>query len=69
MRSFSRAGLGAVTAATMATATFPLIIASVLAAELIDRFGIARSQIGLLVTATSLVGALASPFFGRVTDR
>ena len=69
MRSFSRAGLGAVTAATMATATFPIIVASVLAAELIDRFGIARSQVGLLVTATSLVGALASPVFGRITDR
>jgi predicted MFS family arabinose efflux permease len=69
MRSFSRAGLGAVTAATMATATFPIIVASVLAAELIDRFGIGRSQVGLLVTATALVGALASPLFGRVTDR
>jgi predicted MFS family arabinose efflux permease len=69
MRSFSRAGLGAVTAATMATATFPIIVSSVLAAELIDRFGIGRSQVGLLVTATALVGALASPFFGRITDR
>ena len=69
MRSFSRAGLGAVTAATMASATFPLIVASVFAAELIDQFGITRSQVGLLVTATSLVGALASPLFGRVTDR
>jgi len=69
MRSFSRAGLGAVTAATMATATFPIIVASVLAAELIDRFGIGRSQVGLLVTATALVGALASPLFGRITDR
>ena len=69
MRSFSKAGLGAVTAATMATATFPIIVSSVLAAELIDRFGIARVQVGLLVTATALVGAFASPFFGRVTDR
>ena len=69
MRSFSKAGLGAVTAATMATATFPVIVSSVLAAELIDRFGIGRAQVGLLVTATALVGALASPFFGRLTDR
>ena len=69
MRSFSKAGLGAVTAVTMAAATFPIIVASVLAAELIDRFGIGRSQVGLLVTATALVGALTSPLFGRVTDR
>jgi predicted MFS family arabinose efflux permease len=69
MRSFSKAGLGAVTAATMATATFPVIVSSVLAAELIDRFGIGRAQVGLLVTATALVGALASPYFGRLTDR
>lgn len=34
MRSFSRVGLGAVSAATMATATFPIIVASVLAAQL-----------------------------------
>lgn len=69
MRSFSRAGLGAVTAATMATATFPIIVASVLAAQLIDEFQISRAQVGFLVTASGLVGALASPFFGRLTDR
>jgi predicted MFS family arabinose efflux permease len=69
MRSFTKAGLGAVTAATMATATFPIIVSSVLAAELINRFEIGRAQVGLLVTATALVGALASPFFGRLTDR
>lgn len=69
MRSFSRAGLGAVTAAAMATATFPIIVASVLAAQLIDEFEISRAQVGFLVTASGLVGALASPLFGRLTDR
>lgn len=69
MRSFSRSGLGAVTAATMATATFPIIVVSVLAAQLIEEFDISRAQVGFLVTATGLVGALASPLFGRVTDR
>lgn len=68
MRSFSKAGLGAVTAATMATSTFPIIVASVLAAQLIDEYGISRAQVGFLVTATGLGGALASPFFGRLTD-
>ena len=69
MRSFSRAGLSAVTAATMATATFPVIIMSVLAAELIEEFDITRAQVGLLVTAIGLVGAFASLVFGRLTDR
>lgn len=69
MRSFSRFGLGAVTAATMATSTFPIIVVSVLAAHLIDEFEISRAEVGFLVTATGLVGALASPLFGRVTDR
>jgi MFS family permease len=68
MRSFSKVGLGAVTAATMATATFPIIAASVLAAQLIDEFGISRAQVGFLVAASGVVGALASPLFGRVTD-
>jgi MFS family permease len=61
--------LGAVTAAAMATSTFPVIVASVLAAQLIDEFGISRAQVGFLVTASGLVGALSSPFFGRLTDR
>jgi MFS family permease len=69
MRSFSRFGLGAVTAATMATSTFPIIVASVLAAQLIDEFDISRAEVGFLVTASGLVGALVSPLFGRVTDR
>lgn len=69
MRSFSRFGLGAVTAATMATSTFPIIVASVLAAQLIDEFEISRAEVGFLVTASGLVGAVVSPLFGRVTDR
>ncbi len=69
MRSYSRPVIGAVTAATMAIATFPIIVVSVLAAQLILEFDITRAQLGLLVTATSLVGALTSPLLGRVTDR
>lgn len=69
MRSLSRVGLGAVAAATMATATFPIIVASVLAAELLEQFEVSRAQIGLLVTASGIVGAISSPPFGRLTDR
>lgn len=69
MRSLSRSGLGAVSAATMATATFATIIASVLASELLSEFETTRAQLGLLTTAIGLTGALSSPSFGRVTDR
>lgn len=69
MRSYTRPVIGAVTAATMAIATFPIIVVSVLASDLIDEFGITRAQLGLLVTATALVGALLSPVLGRITDR
>lgn len=69
MTAFTRTRLGVVTALTMAVATFPIIVFSVLAAELIEDFGVSRAQIGLLVTATGLVGALSSPYFGRLTDR
>ena len=69
MRPYTRPVIGAVTAATMAIATFPIIVVSVLAAELITEFEITRAQLGFLVTATALVGALMSPLLGRVTDR
>lgn len=68
MRSFSKLGLSAVTAATMGTSTFAIVIASVLAAPLIDEFGITRAQVGLLVMANGIVGAFASPVFGWITD-
>ena len=69
MRSYTRPVIGAVTAATMAIATFPIIVVSVLAAELIVEFEISRAQLGLLVTSTALVGALLSPGLGKLTDR
>lgn len=69
MRSFSKLSLGAVSAITMATTTFPIIVVSVLAAPLIDEFQISRAQLGLLITAFGLVGAAFSPVCGRLTDR
>jgi MFS family permease len=53
----------------MATTTFPIVVVSVLAASLIAEFEISRAQLGLLITAFGLVGALLSPVCGRLTDR
>ncbi|MGA7096256.1 MAG: MFS transporter [Acidimicrobiia bacterium] len=69
MRQFTRRSLGALTASTMAVATFAAVVFSVLSADLIAEFGVERWQIGILVTATGVTGALLSPTFGRVTDR
>lgn len=69
MRPYSKPSLSAITAAAMGTGTFLIIVASVLGAELIAAFDISRAQVGLLVTAYGLVGALLSPLLGRFTDR
>lgn len=69
MRPLSRSGLSAVSAATMATSTFQIIVVSVLAAELLSEFEVTRAQIGLLTTGSGLVGAMVSPAMGRLTDR
>ena len=52
----------------MATATFAIVASSVLAVQLIEEFDISRAQIGVLALANGIVGALASPLFGRITD-
>ncbi|MGH8873944.1 MAG: MFS transporter [Acidimicrobiia bacterium] len=64
-----RIGFGFLLTATMGVGTFALVVFGVLAGSLIDEFGIARWQLGALVTATSLVGAILSPTVGRLTDR
>ena len=53
----------------MGVATFALTVFGVLASQLIDEFGIARWQVGALVTASSAAGAVFSPIIGRLTDR
>lgn len=69
MRSYSKASLSAITSAAMGTGTFLIVVASVLAAELITAFDISRAQVGLLVTSFGVVGGLLSPLLGRFTDR
>ena len=56
-------------AGTMGAGTFGLVVFAVLAAELIGEFGVQRWQVGALVTATTISGALISPSVGTLTDR
>ncbi|MBK5267971.1 MAG: hypothetical protein JJE47_11120, partial [Acidimicrobiia bacterium] len=49
--------LSSIMAGVMGASTFPLVIAAVLASSLITEFGVARWQIGVLATASSVVGA------------
>ena len=52
----------------MAAATFAPIVFGVLASELISSLGIERWQVGMLVTASTLGGAVLSLWLGRGAD-
>ncbi|HKZ19975.1 MAG TPA: MFS transporter [Acidimicrobiia bacterium] len=65
----ARFGFGAILAVVMGVATFALTVFGVLTSQLINEFGIARWQVGALVTASSAAGAVLSPTIGRLTDR
>jgi len=58
-----------VLAATMAASTFAIVVFSVLATTLRDEFGVARWQIGILVTVVTATGAIVSPASGTIADR
>jgi predicted MFS family arabinose efflux permease len=53
----------------MAAGTFAPPAFGVLSGDLLAEFDIARWQIGALVTASALTGALLAPRLGRLTDR
>jgi len=53
----------------MAASTSAQYVFGVLAPFLIDEFDISRSRLGLLTTATFLVGTAGSPVAGRLVDR
>ncbi len=61
--------LSSIMAGLMGASTFPLVIAAVLASSLIAQFGVARWQIGILATASSIVGAVLAPRFGAAIDQ
>ncbi len=67
--SIRRVGLGVVLATTMAIATFSPSLFSILATTLRAEFGVARWQIGALVTVVMGTGAVLSPFVGSAVDR
>ncbi len=58
------ASLSSIMAGLMGASTFALIIASVLAADLIAEFSLDRWQVGLLATASAISGALLAPVLG-----
>ena len=53
----------------MGASTFGLVVFAVLAADLIAEFDVDRWQVGALVTAMTISGALISPSVGTLTDR
>ena len=53
----------------MASSTFGFTTFSVLSGQLLDTFRISRWQLGALVTATAVLGAVLSPPMGRLADR
>ena len=64
-----RIAFGGLLALTMAASTFSFTSFSVLSGPLLEAFSLRRWQLGALVTATAVVGALTSPLFGRISDR
>ena len=68
-RTIGRISFPTVLATAMGAGTFSLVVFAVLASNLIEEFGAQRWQIGALVTATTLIGAVISPAVGGVTDR
>jgi MFS family permease len=64
-----RMALPATLVVTMTAGVFQLYMFSVLAAPLIDDIGISRTQLGVIGAVNTAVGAVSSPFLGRLTDR
>ena len=65
----SRVSFTVLLAAAMAFATFAGPAFAVLARFIIDDLGLSRAELGWVVAAFSVVGAIASPAIGTLTDR
>ncbi len=64
-----RSAFAALLAVTMASSTFAFTTFSVLSTSLLETFSISRWQLGALVTAAAVLGAVLSPPVGRISDR
>ena len=64
-----RVVLPATLLATMTAGVFQLFVLAVLAAPMIDDVGLTRTELGILGSINTLVGAVTSPYTGRITDR
>ena len=64
-----RGPLGAVLVATMVASTFSLFALAVLSSPIIDDLGISRTEVGLIGSVNTGLGALSAPWTGRLTDR
>ncbi|MEM1335921.1 MAG: MFS transporter, partial [Actinomycetota bacterium] len=53
----------------MAASTFSIFALAVLASPIIDDLGISRTQVGLIGSVNTGLGALSAPWSGRLTDR
>lgn len=64
-----RTAFAGLLAVTMASSTFAFTAFSVLSGPLLETFAIQRWQLGALVTAAAMLGAVLSPPMGGISDR
>ena len=67
--SVRRGPLGVVLFSAMVASTFSIFAIAVLASPIIYDLGISRTQVGLIGSVNTDLGALSAPLLGRLTDR
>ena len=67
--SMRRGSLGVVLVSASVASTFSMFAIAVLASPIIDDLGISRTQVGLIGSVNTGLGALSAPLSGRLTDR
>ena len=63
--SMRRGPLGVVLVSAMVASTFSIFAIAVLASPIIDDLGISRTQVGLIGSVNTGLGALSAPLSGR----